>query len=310
MGKTLQSFVCAIVVSMATAVCTPATVHAQRIGDVGVRAQGMAGAFTAVADDATATWWNPAGLANSLSFVDFTVEVDEHSGRSFALSFPSLGVSYYHLNISQIQPFNSTGASGSGRQDLGAAGSGLPSGESFGVDQFGVTVGQSIGGHLAIGSTLKFVRAQSTSRADLDLGVMAALGLVRLGVVMRNVSSPTFGIGDAFELSRRARTGVAVVAPMRGKVERVVLGLDADLTTTTAGGREERDLTGGAEVWLLSRRIGIRGGAGTNTVGEKGVFGAWGVSVSPYSRVTLDGALTRSQGGTRDRWSLDLRLTF
>ena len=30
---------------------------------VGTRAQGMAGAFVAVADDATATWWNPAGIA-------------------------------------------------------------------------------------------------------------------------------------------------------------------------------------------------------------------------------------------------------
>ena len=29
---------------------------------LGVRAQGMAGAFVAVADDATAAYWNPAGL--------------------------------------------------------------------------------------------------------------------------------------------------------------------------------------------------------------------------------------------------------
>src|SRR5258705_16849 len=30
---------------------------------VGARALGMGGAFTAVADDATAPWWNPAGMA-------------------------------------------------------------------------------------------------------------------------------------------------------------------------------------------------------------------------------------------------------
>src|SRR5436309_7220574 len=29
---------------------------------VGARAVGMGGAFTAVADDATAPWWNPAGM--------------------------------------------------------------------------------------------------------------------------------------------------------------------------------------------------------------------------------------------------------
>ena len=33
---------------------------------VGTRALGMGGAFVAVADDASATWWNPAGLPNSL----------------------------------------------------------------------------------------------------------------------------------------------------------------------------------------------------------------------------------------------------
>jgi long-chain fatty acid transport protein len=33
----------------------------------GTRALGMAGAFTAVADDATAGWWNPAGLSSLLA---------------------------------------------------------------------------------------------------------------------------------------------------------------------------------------------------------------------------------------------------
>ena len=35
---------------------------------VGIRAQGMGGAFVAVADDATASWWNPAGLAGGAYF--------------------------------------------------------------------------------------------------------------------------------------------------------------------------------------------------------------------------------------------------
>ena len=41
---------------------------AQIYESVGIRAQGMAGAFVAVADDATATWWNPAGLAHGPYF--------------------------------------------------------------------------------------------------------------------------------------------------------------------------------------------------------------------------------------------------
>jgi hypothetical protein len=39
---------------------------AQSFEAVGPRARGLGGAFTAVADDATATWWNPAGLPGTL----------------------------------------------------------------------------------------------------------------------------------------------------------------------------------------------------------------------------------------------------
>src|SRR5690242_5273284 len=41
----------------------PAVAGAQTIETVGERAMGMGGAFVAVADDSTATWWNPAALA-------------------------------------------------------------------------------------------------------------------------------------------------------------------------------------------------------------------------------------------------------
>src|SRR5258706_3483533 len=182
MAKTIVSFACALILF------APSLAPAQSYEGVGVRAQGMAGAFVAVSDDATATWWNPAGLATGLSFVDFTAEIDQHGGRAVAVGFPSLGLSYYHRNISQIQASNSTETPGSDRQDLGAAGSRLSVVESVGVDQMGVTVGQSFGGHLVIGSTLKLVRAKSNTRADLDIGALATLGFVRLGIVLRDVS--------------------------------------------------------------------------------------------------------------------------
>ena len=53
---------------------------AQTIESVGIRAQGVAGAFVAVADDATATWWNPAGLRHSQSFIDGVVEAATMAG--------------------------------------------------------------------------------------------------------------------------------------------------------------------------------------------------------------------------------------
>jgi hypothetical protein len=311
MGKTLQSVVCWVGLWTCAAICAPLTAYAQRVDDVGARAQGMAGAFVAVANDATATWWNPAGLAYGLSFVDSTAEIDQHGRRAVAVSFPSLGVSYYHRNISQIQPSNSTEPGASGRQDLGAAGSGLSSVESVGVDQMGVTVAQSFGGHLVIGSTLKLERAKSNTRADLDVGAMAALGLVRLGIVMHDVSEPEFGSGNsALVLPRRARAGAAVLAPARGRLNQLTVAVDADLTRANVEGRDERVVSAGAEAWMFGQRIGVRGGAGKNTVGAGGSFGAFGLSVAPYARVFVEGFMTRGENGTRDSWGIDLRLTF
>jgi hypothetical protein len=44
---------------------------AQTIETVGERALGMGGAFVAVADDSSGTWWNPAALATG-PFVDLS----------------------------------------------------------------------------------------------------------------------------------------------------------------------------------------------------------------------------------------------
>src|ERR1700730_11706593 len=120
MTRAFVSLVSFVVVS------APLTARAQRFEDIGIRAQGMAGAFVAVADDATATWWNPAGLATG-AFFNGVVEYDrlqearqdDPAGRSpewrsraggIAVAFPALGLSYYRLNIKQIRPLDSTAA--------------------------------------------------------------------------------------------------------------------------------------------------------------------------------------------------------
>jgi long-subunit fatty acid transport protein len=55
-----------LLIGIPTIVFAQATVDVQGISNIlgaGARAQGMGGAFTAIADDATASSWNPAGLA-------------------------------------------------------------------------------------------------------------------------------------------------------------------------------------------------------------------------------------------------------
>jgi hypothetical protein len=308
MGKACVFVLCAFVAY------SPTLARAQGYEGVGIRAQGMAGAFVAVADDATASWWNPAGLATSLSFADFIVEAGQGGHRGIALGFPSLGLSYYRLNISQIRPSGSTGPDGSSRQDLGAVGTDLSVPDSIALDQIGATLGQSIGGHLVVASTVKLTHALSETRAGLDVGAMAVFGPMRVGLTVRDVTAGTFGLGPgAFELARRARAGVAMIGPPRGRLDRLTLAFDADLTKAPIDGRDERHVAGGVEAWMLGRRIGVRGGVGvaiTDAPNDGGGFGAFGVSVSPFGGVYLDGAMTRGADSVRNRWGIDLRVAF
>ena len=175
MGK--PGRVLAIVSVLSFLLLLPAAARAQIYETVGTRAQGMGGAFVAVADDATATWWNPAGLILSyFSLVVERAETEEPADAapggpawrgttgSFAVSFPALGLSYYRLRISEIAPPASTAGGQGVRQDLGAAGIGV---RSLVTRQFGATFGQSIGRHLVIASTVKLVRAgEATAEAD------------------------------------------------------------------------------------------------------------------------------------------------
>src|SRR6478752_7760256 len=92
---------------MVTATVAPA--DAQTFDAAGTRAAGMGGAFVAVADDASAAYWNPAGFAAgsffSLVLDRTTARLDPNgqeragsqSAALFAIGAPALGISYYRL---------------------------------------------------------------------------------------------------------------------------------------------------------------------------------------------------------------------
>jgi hypothetical protein len=314
------SFVSVVVVS------APLTARAQRFEDIGVRAQGMAGAFVAVADDATATWWNPAGLATG-AFFSGVVEYDSFQeprkggdpagaplpdwrsqAGGVAVAYPALGLSYYRLNISEIRPPSSTAAGPPGRQDQGVAGPGVSSLE---INQFGASFGQSLGDHLVIASTLKLLRAQSETRGDLDVGAVAVFGAARFGLVMRNVTAPEVGSGAAaIVLARQARAGVSLTSAGIGPTDNMTLALDADLTRTTTAVGDERHVAAGIEAWTLNRRIGLRGGLSANTAGDARPVIAGGASIALRSAMYIDVEATVGKDQSRRGWGLGFRVTF
>ena len=160
------------------------------------------------------------------------------------------------------------------------------------MQEFGVTVGQSIGRHFVLGTTARFARAgaaavtsdatdASLDRAedlergdtdnefDLDVGAMAAFNALRLALVVKHVTEPSFSSGGLLtELPRQARAGVSVTSG-GGAVAQLTVAFDADLLRTPMATGDVRHVAGGAETWLAGRRVGVRGGVTANTVGDK-----------------------------------------
>ena len=340
MGKVL------LVVSLVSfGMAAPA--RAQIFESVGIRAQGMGGAFVAIADDADAAWWNPAGLAGGAYFsavIEYDTAQDpghatdadgvalpawRSGARGFTITFPSLGLSYYRLQVSQIQPFGATGANELDRQDRGRAPVLL---SSLLLQQFGTTVGQSLGEHLVVGSTVRLVRGQfqtapsaaadaSLDRAaaldghaethvDVDVGAMAAFNTLRLGVAVKHVTQPSFSSGtDRAELSRQARAGISMTR-RGGTVGPMTFAFDADLTRTPTAVGDVRHVASGAEAWLFRRRLGVRGGLTANTVGGARASGSIGASAALRAGVYVDAHATGGSDRTTNGWGLALRVTF
>lgn len=333
--------------AVALVVFFASSARAQIYETVGTRAQGMGGAFVAVADDATASWWNPAGLGSvyfSTVFERSTMTEPADTAtdgpawrgdtRAFAVSFPALGLSYYRLRISEIAPWPPAQAGEpAGRADPGAGGVVL---RSLATSQYGATVAQSLGAHLVIGSTVKLVRAGLTTatagfgggslddaanldvpletHGDFDIGAMAVIERVRLGVSVKHVHEPAFGDEDSrFVLARQARAGfvfstAAFSTEPRGTADSLTVAIDADLTRTATAFGDARHLAAGVEVSLLGRRLALRGGASTNTVGDGGSSASAGLGLALLTGVYLDGAATLGSDRSRKGWAIGLRL--
>jgi len=340
----MKTVVCGLLAAAVVVVC-PSPAAAQMWELVGTRAQGMGGAFVAVADDATATWWNPAGLASgaTLSLVwDMADNLAPRNPRpegpaslgdtmGFALTTPALGLSYYRLRISEMQPVSSHGAGTSVRQEEGATGIGL---RTLALNQFGATAGQSLGGNVVLASTVKLIRAGTAvaigevrgaardalehvgdlelpmeTQVALDVGAMVMLSPgIRAGVSVKHLREPEFGEGATeIKLERQARAGIAVMGG--GKSASLTTAADFDLTTLDTALGEVRHIGAGAEAWFFQKLVGLRGGFSTNTAGAGG--NAWSIGGSGGMRgFYVDGFMTLGSDASRDGWGISARLAF
>ena len=69
-------------------------------------------------------------------------------------------------------------------------------------------------------------------------------------------------------------------------------------------------IAGGAETWLLQRRIGLRGGVSANTLGEARPSASAGLSLAPRPGFFIDGALTIGPDRSREGWNVGFRVGY
>ena len=325
-------FVLAVVLS------APLSASAQVVEAVGSRALGMGGAFVAVADDSSATWWNPAGLAAGPFFDMALARASTRIGdrppagrdrvRWFALGTPPFGFSYYRLRLTEIAEAAPTGDPAQGREDGRA---GVPV-RSLVVSQVGATLVQTLLPGVHAGATVRYGRAtplrsvedagldlsdlidrgeslgggEGDGAFDLDVGVLAVAGAFRAGALVRNVREPGF---DGIHLPRQVRVGAALDGAAAGLLP-VTIALDADLRRYDTATGDRRVVAVGAERWFAERRVGVRAGARFNTVGAKERAATAGVSGAVRSALYVDAHLTAGGSASDRGWGLALRVSF
>jgi hypothetical protein len=186
---------------------------------VGARALAMGGAFTAIADDATAAYWNPSGLVKieniEATFMYAANMAVDRQLNYFAythwLGMGGLGVSWLNAGMSDMPLYDDIGTHG-GTED-------------FGANAIMFSYGMELS-TLMVGGTVKILHQavmgeDSETGFGLDLGGMFNVtDNVTAGLMIRDIGSQ-YGENDV-PLNWRFGTGVMALD------DALVVGMDVD----------------------------------------------------------------------------------
>jgi hypothetical protein len=303
----------------------------------------MGGAFVGVADDASAVYWNPAGLATGaiVSFLATFAEestapndrqglaAERQTGRMVALSLPPIGLAYYRVGAYGVAAATAPAVTGvQSREEV------RRSVQAVTTSTVAVSLLQSLTDYIVVAATPKVVRgsaARGSSSAvlpgdaldaasdldgprdtafDIDAAVMIAIERLRVGVVARNLATPSFAFDDGteVELSREVRAGIGWGSAWPGN-SRLSVSVDGDLTSRITPFGDRRDVAAGVETFWRDRTVALRAGARRSTIGESRSAVTGGVSYAVRPSMFVEAHVAAGAQSERG-WSIGVRAGF
>ncbi len=243
---------------------------------VGARAVAMGEAYTAMADDVSSLYWNPAGIAilnqseASFMYSQWLKDLTYHNASvGVPLENGGIGASLSYLSYGQIDGFSSQG---------------MPSGSVNAYSGVATLGGAWLGDLWSAGFNLKGIQG---SLADVkatgfatDLGASLVYpkevygGTLRMAATIRNLGSGLKYINQNDPLPREWRVGLAAVQMMHKKLN---LSLDYGKERDTDG-----SVYAGAEYWLHPI-IALRTGYARSHTESNGMRAGLGLKIKDLS---------------------------
>lgn len=249
------------------------------IAGAGARAEAMAGAFVSLADDASAVYWNPAGLSG-IDNIKVSAAFDKWFMDSFyqnvMAAFPMgpgvLGLDIFYMSYGAFDRVNDSGVL--------TGGSVNPYSLSV-MGGYGISFGKEFSAGLTARFALQAIDTTSVTGLSFDLGTRYKTKFFAAGFAIKNI-----GTAGEYSMPLQFKAGASIPL-LSVKDHRFTFAADADYFL-----KDTAYASAGAEYSfskLFSVRAGYRFGFGGNNTGSFSGFTAGaGAGIGNFS---LDYAL-------------------